>query len=283
MRLPKLIVRVRSAGHGREANQSTPPMGCSHELQLNRPCCLGANQNRNAFCHQRGRRVSRPGPGASPTGRERACIKPSHAARFPARLLYMPAIGELPPTFTTETALSEGLSPRDLYAARDEGEVLELSRGVFRRADAAPASYPDFLAVAYRSPVGVVCLLSAAAVHDLTDEIPSAVQIAVPRASHPPRISFPPTTVLRFEQSTFDLGLTHVDAAPGEPVRIYDAVRTVIDLMRLRHRVGAPIALAALHRYLRRRDARPAELLKVAAELRVHGPVLQALDVASAQ
>jgi hypothetical protein len=53
--------------------------------------------------------------------------------------------------------------------------------------------------------------------------------------------------------------------------------------MRLRHRVGAPIALAALHRYLLRRDARPAELLKVAAELRVYGPVLQALDVASAQ
>jgi predicted transcriptional regulator of viral defense system len=195
----------------------------------------------------------------------------------------MPAIEELPPTFTTETALIEGLSPRDLYTARDDGEILELSRGVFRRADAPPASYPDILAVTYRSPVAVVCLLSAAVVHDLTDEIPSAVQIAVPRASHPPRIAFPPTAVLRFEQSTFELGLTHVDAAPGEPVRIYDAARTVVDLMRLRHRVGVPIALAALHRYLRRRDARPAELLKVAADLRVYGPVLHALDVASAQ
>lgn len=195
----------------------------------------------------------------------------------------MTAIEELPPTFITETALSEGISPRDLYSARDAGEILELSRGVFRRADAPPASYPDLLAVAYRSPVAVVCLLSAAAVHDLTDEIPSAVQIAVPRASHPPRISFPPTAVLRFEQSTFELGLSHVEAAPGESVRIYDPPRTVVDLMRLRHRIGAPIALAALHRYLRRRDARPAELLKAAAELRVYGPVRQALDVASAQ
>jgi predicted transcriptional regulator of viral defense system len=99
----------------------------------------------------------------------------------------MPSIEELPPTFTTQTALSEGISPRDLYSARDEGEVLELSRGVFRRADAPPASYPDLLVVTHRSPVAVVCLLSAAAVHDLTDEIPSAVQIAVPRVSHPPR------------------------------------------------------------------------------------------------
>jgi predicted transcriptional regulator of viral defense system len=192
------------------------------------------------------------------------------------------AIAGLPPTFTTETALAEGISPRDLYAARDAGDITELSRGVFRQADAPPASLPDLLAVAYRSPRAIVCLLSAAAVHDLTDEIPQAVQIAVPRSSHPPRIAFPPTAVFRFDPSTFDLGLTHVEAAPHEPVRIYDSERTVADLMRLRHRVGEPTALIALNRYLRRRDARPAELLRVAAALRVYGPVLHALDVASA-
>jgi hypothetical protein len=52
--------------------------------------------------------------------------------------------------------------------------------------------------------------------------------------------------------------------------------------MRLRHRIGEPTALAALHRYLRRRDACPADLLKIAAALRVYGPVLRAVDVASA-
>jgi predicted transcriptional regulator of viral defense system len=192
------------------------------------------------------------------------------------------AIKELPPTFTTETALAERISPRDLYAARDSGEILELSRGVFRHADAPPASYPDLLAVAYRSPVAIVCLLSAAAVHDLTDQIPPAVQIAVPRSTHPPRIAFPPTAVIRFEPSSFELGLTHVAAAPGESVRIYNPARTVVDLMRLRHRIGEPIALMALNRYLRRRDARPSELLKVAGLLRVYGPVLHALDVVSA-
>ena len=194
----------------------------------------------------------------------------------------MPAISGLPSTFTTETALARGIHPRDLYGARDSGEVAELSHGVFRRADAPLASFPDLLAVAYRTPRAVVCLLSAAAVHDLTDEIPAAVEIAVPRSSRPPRISFPPTRVFRFEPSTFELGLTHVEAAPGEPVRIYDPARTVVDLMRLRHRLGAPTALGALQRYLRRGDASPAELLKIAADLRVYGPVLQALDVASA-
>lgn len=201
---------------------------------------------------------------------------------FSETLLSMVAITDLPPTFTTATARDSGLHPRDLYAARDAGLILELSHGVFRRADAAPASYPDLLAVAYRNSTAIACLVSAAAVHDLTDEIPAAVQIAVPRTSRPPKISFPPTTVFRFEPSTFELGLTSLEAAAGEYVRIYNPARTVIDLMRLRHRVGEPTALAALHRYLRRRDSRPAELLNLAAALRVHGPVLHALDVASA-
>ncbi len=194
----------------------------------------------------------------------------------------MPGITDLPPTFTTDTALARGIHPRALYAARDAGVIAELSHGVFRRTDAPPASFPDLLAVSFRSRTAIVCLLSAATAYDLTDEIPLAVQIAVPRSSRPPRILLPPTQVFRFEPSTFEVGLTYIEAAPGELIRIYDPVRTVVDLMRLRHRIGEPTALAALHRYLRRRDARPAELLKTAAALRVYGPVLHAVDVASA-
>jgi hypothetical protein len=91
-----------------------------------------------------------------------------------------------------------------------------------------------------------------------------------------------PTAVVRFEPSTLELGLTHLEAGPGEPIRVYDPVRTMVDVMRLRHRIGEPTTLAALHRYLRRRDARPADLLETAEALRVYGPVLHAIDVASA-
>jgi predicted transcriptional regulator of viral defense system len=191
-------------------------------------------------------------------------------------------LGDLPPTFTTGEARASGVHSRDLYASRDSGVIIELSRGVFRHADAPPASYPDLLAVARRVPRAIVCLLSAAAVHDLTDEIPPSVQIAVPKPSRPPRIAFPPTTAFRFDAESFELGLSSIEAAPGEPVRVYSPARTIADLMRLRHRIGEPVALSALHRYLRRRDARPGELLRVASALGAYGPVKRAVDVASA-
>jgi predicted transcriptional regulator of viral defense system len=189
----------------------------------------------------------------------------------------------LPPTFTTRTARDLGVHPRELYAWRDAGEIIELSRGVFRRADAPPASYPDLLAVAYRAPRGIVCCVSAAVVYDLTDELPRSVQVAVPKNSHPPEISYPPATVFRFDTATFELGLSAFDAAPQESVRVYNAARTVTDLMRLRHRLGEPIAHTALNRYLGQPGSRPALLLTYAQALGVLGPVRSALDIASAR
>lgn len=189
---------------------------------------------------------------------------------------------DLPPTFTTATARRLGVHPRDLYSWRDSGEIVELSRGVFRRGDAPLPTYPDLLAVAQRSPRAIVCCLSAASIHELTDEMPIELHIAVPKHSHPPVIDHPPVKVFRFEETTFELGLSFVDAAPHESVRVYDAARTVVDLMRFRRRFGEPNAHSALHRYLSS-GRRPALLLDYARALGSFGPMRSALDVAMAR
>jgi predicted transcriptional regulator of viral defense system len=142
---------------------------------------------------------------------------------------------------------------------------------------------PDLLAVAYRVPSGIICCVSALAIHDLTDEIPGTVQIAVPRRQRPPHIAYPPAEVFRFDAPIFEFGLSAVDAAPGEPLRVYSAERTIVDLMRRRRRLGEPLAYAALRRYLRRRNARTPLLLDMARTLDVLGPLRTALDVASAE
>ena len=58
------------------------------------------------------------------------------------RLLSMSGLAGLPATFTTGEAVAHGVHPRDLYAARDSGAIIELSRGVFRHAEASLATYP---------------------------------------------------------------------------------------------------------------------------------------------
>ena len=194
----------------------------------------------------------------------------------------MPGLDSLEATFTTATAAAAGVRFPDLYAARDSGIVIELSRGVFRKADAPAATYPDLLAVAYRVPRAVVCLFSAAAVHDLTDELPQAVQLAVPRGTWPPRITHPPVQVFAWNPATFQLGIGSIEAAPAEPVQVYTPERTVVDLMRLRGRLGEPPAHIALRRYLSHPGARIGELVDLARALDVLGPIRAAIDVLTA-
>lgn len=109
-----------------------------------------------------------------------------------------------------------GYAWRDLYALRDAGEILELSRGLFQVADMAGTSDPDFVAVCARAPQGTICLDSALAYWDLSDDIPDRVHLAVPAGTHRPAIDYPPTQVHVFQASTFDLGRLARHGEQGE-------------------------------------------------------------------
>ncbi len=176
-------------------------------------------------------------------------------------------LDELPATFTLPEVIAAGGSRRAVYSWRDSGKVVQISRGVYRKADAAETTYLDVLAAARRAPRGVVCLVSALALHDLTDEVPPAVQLAVPRGVNPPRIAYPPTEMHRFDPATFDIGKQPFEVAPGELVNVYSPERAVADAMRMRHLVGEGVALAALRTYLAEKRGQPAELMSVAGRL----------------
>ncbi len=193
---------------------------------------------------------------------------------------YFGKLRELPFVFTHAQAMDAEVTDWQLYRWRDTGAVLELSRGVFRRSDAPATAHLDVLAAFLRAPRAVVCLLSALEIHELTDEVTSVVQLAIPRDSASPHITYPPVQVVRFARDTFELGVEHIEVAPGEKVRVYDAARSIVDVMRFRRRLGEPIVYAALHAYLERRGSRPAKLGYYAQALNVAGPVHRALEVA---
>ncbi|MGH3481372.1 MAG: type IV toxin-antitoxin system AbiEi family antitoxin domain-containing protein [Nocardioidaceae bacterium] len=184
----------------------------------------------------------------------------------------------LGPVFRSKDAVAAGVSWRDLYQLRDEGEVLELSRGLYQLAEAAGAGNVDFVAVCARAPHGMICLNSALAHWDLSDEIPPEVHLAVPEGSHRPTIDHPPTKVHVFRAPAFDLGRVEIKEERGERFWISDRERTVVDAFRLRHLIGEDMAHAALRRYLRDRP-KPARLAEMARELRVWTPVASALRV----
>ncbi|MGH3439919.1 MAG: type IV toxin-antitoxin system AbiEi family antitoxin domain-containing protein [Sciscionella sp.] len=114
---------------------------------------------------------------------------------------------------------------------------------------------------------------------ELTDEVPAAAQIAVARGTHRPRIEYPLVEVSEFDRETFALGREPMEVAQAESVAVYSPARSVVDVMRLRERVGESLALRALRRYVERRDARLADLASYARALGVEGPVRRAVEV----
>ena len=182
-------------------------------------------------------------------------------------------------TFKAGDAAKAGVHPRDLYALRDEGFLVELSRGVYRLAEAEISPYLDLVAVSRRSPNGAICLNSALSFWDLTDEVPSEVHLAVPRGTHRPYIDYPPVRVHVFAAATFDLGREGIRLESGEEVYIYSPERSVVDAMRLRSQVGTDITYEALRRYLKRPEASAGDLLRLARRLRADGLMSDALMV----
>lgn len=183
------------------------------------------------------------------------------------------------PIFRSKEAVASGVSWRDLYELRDEGDVLELSRGLFQLAEASGIGNVDFVAVCARAPHGMVALDSALSYWDLTDNIPSRVHLAVPEGSHRPAIDHPPTTVHVFRAATFNLGRIEIREEGGERFWITDRERTVVDAFRLRHHLGEDEAHRALRRYLAQPGPKLARLADLARQLRVATALRSALRV----
>ncbi len=165
-------------------------------------------------------------------------------------------------------ALAAGLNRRSLYALRDSGTITQLSRGVYRLASLPELEAPDLVTVAARVPGGVVCLISALAYHELTTQIPHAVDIALPRGAEKPRIEYPPVSFHWFSGVAFTSGIeTHT--VDGQKLRVYSAEKSVADAFKYRSKLGLDVALEALKTWRGRRGAAIEQLLEQARACRV--------------
>jgi predicted transcriptional regulator of viral defense system len=182
-------------------------------------------------------------------------------------------------TLRTAEALRLGVHPRTLYAMRDSGVLERLSRGLYRLAELPPLSNPDLITIAFKIPQAVVCLVSALAFHELTTQIPHAVDVALHNRAERPRLDYPPLRIFWFSGSAWSEGVeTHL--IDDVPVRIYGPEKSVADAFKYRRKIGLDVALEALKFYRQHQDFDVSRLLHYARVCRVEKvirPYLEAL------
>lgn len=180
--------------------------------------------------------------------------------------------------FRVSEAVTAGVSRSTLHRLRVEGELTVAGRGVLQLPDAGMGMLSGLAVVSARAPQCTICLNSALAYWDLSDEVPAHVHLAVPRGAHRPVIEQPPTIVHVFNAATFKLERQQARTDVDEPFWIYSAERSIIDAIRMSRWVGRDVGLHALGRYVSRPGASPARLAELARELGGSAQLTPALE-----
>lgn len=163
------------------------------------------------------------------------------------------------------------------YRRAKAGKWERIARGLYLPTD-APAADWDQIEASVRRPEATICLVSALAYYDLTDAIPAALDVAIPRGARAP-VTDGAIRWHRFDKATFSIGRDQIPI-PGSShtIGIYTPERTIADCFRLRATTGYEIPREALKEWLRR-GGKPAELVQAAIQLpRTRTPVLEALE-----
>lgn len=177
-------------------------------------------------------------------------------------------------------AIKNGIHPRDLYAMRDAKLLTQLSRGLYRLANMPSLENPDLVTVSRRVPGGVLCLISALALHELTTQIPHEVYVALKMGARVPRLDNPPLRVFHFSGKAFTEGIEE-RKVDGITFRVYSREKTLADCFKYRNVVGLDTALEALRNYWRSKWKKTDELTrfsKICRVERVMAPYLEAVQ-----
>lgn len=148
------------------------------------------------------------------------------------------------------------------------GELIRIGRGLYTAAD-FPITENHSLAIAAKHyPTAVVCVLSAAQFHGITQEMPAAVWMAFPRSARVPRPSDFQLRAIRIKDDLFGYGVEdHV--MEGIPVKVYSVARTVADCFKFRNQLGISVAVDILQIAWAKRAATSDELWDAAKTCRM--------------
>lgn len=175
--------------------------------------------------------------------------------------------------------LKAGFHPDVLRALEEEGKVKKIARGLYRLTDYNLGSHPDFVTASLQAPRGIICLLSALAFHEATNEIPRCVDIAIMPGTRANKIKYPPVRFYRFATKSWKAGIEERQIG-GHKIRVYGLAKTVADCFKFRNKIGGDVARDALKVAVTEKNIKPKEIMQYAKICRVDRlvkPILEAM------
>jgi predicted transcriptional regulator of viral defense system len=172
-----------------------------------------------------------------------------------------------------------GFNKAIIKVSLENDNIERLDRGLYSLSEGMSFSNPDFVAISIKIPKGIVCLLSALAFHEATNEIPKYIDVAIPRGAHENKIRYPPVKFYRFAPNTWKAGVEKHEIE-GHEIKVYSLAKTVADCFKFRNRIGVNVAREALKTAVIEKHIKPKDIMKNAKICRVDRiikPILESI------
>lgn len=175
--------------------------------------------------------------------------------------------------------IEAGFNKNLLKSIFNSGRIEKIGRGLYKSSDGVTFPNPDIVIASIKVPKGVVCLLSALAFHEATNEIPRYVEIAIPRGTHENKIKYPPVKFYRFAPEAWKAGIEEHEIG-GRKIKIYSLAKTIADCFKFRNKIGMDVVRDALKTAMKEKSIKPKEIMYYSKICRVDNiikPILEAL------
>ena len=158
-----------------------------------------------------------------------------------------------------------GVSRTTIARAVADGVVVRIGRGLYQLPDSEPDLHEGLIEIAKLAPKAVICLTSALSFHQLTDQLPRRVWIAIGAKDWAPKIEYPRTRIVRFREPYLTNNIeTH--RIRGVEVRVYSIAKTIADAFRNPKLLDRSVTIEAMKAALGARKAMAGQLAAAARE-----------------
>jgi predicted transcriptional regulator of viral defense system len=164
---------------------------------------------------------------------------------------------------STKELVEIGYSLYFIKKMQEEGYLSKIRRGVYSIISNSESQYSEVKVIVSK---GVLCLLSAASLYELTTFIPKNYELAISNKSKIVLPNYPPIKLYFWSKKRYELGIIKKEIE-GIEMKIYDKEKTVCDIIKYRNKIGLDTVKEILKNYLKQSDRNLTQLNLYAKEL----------------
>ncbi len=177
----------------------------------------------------------------------------------------------------TKDLTERGIHPEQFQRyLKKSGKIEKVAHGMYVSVD----DFTDeFQLLQTRFKRGVFSYETALFLHDLTDVTPFEYHMTFPQGYNNKHLAEAGVIPSYAVANRYDLGVIAMESPSGNPIRVYDAEKTLCDMFLPGHKADKDVQLTALKRYMKRKDKNLSKLMGYAKLLKVEKGMRPYLEV----